>query len=233
MDFQQRQTGDIVLVRKKEVDYGGANTEGRIIFVVQRKKNEIVGTAQISENYAFVVPDDKTFPSDIFIPKKEIFGANNGDKVLVSITKYANRDLFKKDSARNSEGRIIKIIARNGDTHLKLKSLLADNGIDEEFKEEVIREAENMPKTISEEELVGRKDLRDIYTITIDGEDAKDLDDAVAIEKKENYRVWISIADVSHYIKEGSLLDKEAEKRRKQYLPYRHCYTNVTISAFE
>ena len=233
MDFQQRQIGDIVLVRKKDVDYGGTNTEGRIIFVVQRKKNEIVGTVQISENYAFVVPDDKTFPSDIFIPKKEIFGANNGDKVLVSITKYANRDLAKKDSARNSEGRIIKIIARNGDTHLKLKSLLADNGIDEEFKEEIIVEAENMPKTISEDELVGRKDLRNIYTITIDGEDAKDLDDAVAIEKKENYRVWISIADVSHYIKEGSLLDKEAEKRRKQYLPYRHCYTNVTISAFK
>lgn len=90
-----------------------------------------------------------------------------------------------------------------------------------------------MPKTISEEELVGRKDLRDIYTITIDGEDAKDLDDAVAIEKKENYRVWISIADVSHYIKEGSYLDKEAEKRRKQYLPYRHCYTNVTIPTFK
>ncbi len=222
-----------MLVRKKDVDYGGVNTEGRIIFVVQRKKSEIVGTAQISENYAFVVPDDKTFPSDIFIPKKEIFGANNGDKVLVSITKYANRDLAKKDSARNSEGRIIKIIARNGDTHLKLKSLLADNGIDEEFKEEVIIEAENMPKTISEEELVGRKDLRDIYTITIDGEDAKDLDDAVAIEKKENYRVWISIADVSHYIKEGSLLDKEAEKRRKQHLSYRHCYTNVTIPAFK
>lgn len=222
-----------MLVRKKDVDYGGVNTEGRIIFVVQRKKSEIVGTAKISENYAFVVPDDKTFPSDIFIPKKEIFGANNGDKVLVSITKYANRDLAKKDSARNSEGRIIKIIARNGDTHLKLKSLLADNGIDEEFKEEVIAEAENMPKTISEEELVGRKDLRDIYTITIDGEDAKDLDDAVAIEKKENYRVWISIADVSHYIKEGSLLDKEAEKRRKQYLSYRHCYTNVTIPAFK
>ena len=179
------------------------------------------------------MPDDKTFPSDIFIPKKEIFGANNGDKVLVSITKYANRDLAKKDSARNSEGRIIKIIARNGDTHLKLKSLLADNGIDEEFKEEVISEAENMPKTISEEELVGRKDLREIYTITIDGEDAKDLDDAVAIEKKENYRVWISIADVSHYIKEGSYLDKEAEKRRKQHLPYRHGYTNVTIPAFK
>ena len=204
-----------MLVRKKDVDYGGVNTEGRIIFVVQRKKSEIVGTAKISENYAFVVPDDKTFPSDIFIPKKEIFGANNGDKVLVSITKYANRDLAKKDSARNSEGRIIKIIARNGDTHLKLKSLLADNGIDEEFKEEIIAEAENMPKTISEDELVGRKDLRNIYTITIDGEDAKDLDDAVAIEKKENYRVWISIADVSHYIKEGSLLDKEAEKHRK------------------
>ena len=222
-----------MLVRKKDVDYGGVNTEGRIIFVVQRKKSEIVGTAKISENYAFVVPDDKTFPSDIFIPKKEIFGANNGDKVLVSITKYVNRDLAKKDSARNSEGRIIKIIARNGDTHLKLKSLLADNGIDEEFKEEVISEAENMPKTISEEELVGRKDLRDIYTITIDGEDAKDLDDAVAIEKKENYRVWISIADVSHYIKEGSLLDKEAEKRRKQYLSYRHCYTNVTIPALK
>lgn len=222
-----------MLVRKKDVDYGGVNTEGRIIFVVQRKKSEIVGTAKISENYAFVVPDDKTFPSDIFIPKKEIFGANNGDKVLVSITKYANRDLAKKDSARNSEGRIIKIIARNGDTHLKLKSLLADNGINEEFKEEVISEAENMPKTISEEELVGRKDLRNIYTITIDGEDAKDLDDAVAIEKKENYRVWISIADVSHYIKEGSLLDKEAEKRRKQYLSYRHCYTNVTIPAFK
>ena len=222
-----------MLVRKKDVDYGGVNTEGRIIFVVQRKKSEIVGTAKISENYAFVVPDDKTFPSDIFIPKKEIFGANDGDKVLVSITKYANRDLAKKDSARNSEGRIIKIIARNGDTHLKLKSLLADNGINEEFKEEVISEAENMPKTISEEELVGRKDLRNIYTITIDGEDAKDLDDAVAIEKKENYRVWISIADVSHYIKEGSLLDKEAEKRRKQYLSYRHCYTNVTIPAFK
>lgn len=210
-DMLTANDGDLVLVSKKKPRYVGESDEAVVKLVIDRKKDEIVGTVSIMKDFAFVVPDDKKFVSDIYIPKSEIFGASDGDKVLVKVVKYANKGIAGE--TRSSEGRIVKIVARAGDSHMKLKSILADHGIDEDFSGDVMREAENISEIITEKEKAGRVDLRGIYTITIDGEDAKDLDDAVAIEKKENYKVWISIADVSHYVKQGSLLDLEAQKR--------------------
>lgn len=197
---------DIVLVQFNNKK-AGLNKEGKVKYIVKRQKSEIVGTITINDNFAFVVPDDKTFISDIYIPKKEIFGAKTGDKVLVSITKYV------KSSNENSEGKVVKIVARKDDIYMHLKTILADNDIQEDFSEDVKLEAESMPLEVSEEDKKNRVDLRNIKTYTIDGEDAKDLDDAIAIEKKENYKVWISIADVSHYVTEDSNLDKEALRR--------------------
>lgn len=198
--------GDIVLIQIVR----GENllkSEGIIKYILKRQRNTLVGVFQASKEFGFVVPDDKTFISDIFIPKKEVFGAKDGDKVLVEVTKFVN------DRKSNSEGKIIKIVARKGENYMELKSLLAENGIEEEFSPEVMFESENTATEVHEDEIKNRVDLRNIRTYTIDGEDAKDLDDAVSIEKKQNYIVHVSIADVSHYVKENSFMDKEAVKR--------------------
>lgn len=183
--------------------------EGRIKYVLKRQKTTMVCKFQLPShgNFGFAIPDDKTFISDIFIPKKEIFGAKDGDKVLVEVTKYVN------NKSANSEGKVVKIVARSGENYIELKSLLAENGIEEEFSNDIMFEAQNMPTEVLEEDKKGRVDLRNIRTYTIDGEDAKDLDDAVSISKKENYLVYISIADVSHYVKENMAMDNEAVSR--------------------
>lgn len=198
--------GDIVLVQLTKYSTP-LKKDGVVKYILKRQKNTVVGTFQLSAGFGFVVPDDKTFISDIFIPKKEFFGAKDQDKVVVEITKYVN------DRQKNSEGRITKIVARKGENYLELKSLLAENEIEPEFSEEVKFEAMNIPTVVTEKEMENRVDLRNIYTYTIDGEDAKDLDDAISIEKKQNYIVYISIADVSHYVKENMFMDKEALKR--------------------
>ncbi|MGL5650862.1 MAG: ribonuclease R [Paraclostridium sp.] len=182
--------------------------EGRIIKVVERAITDVVGTFQESKNFGFVLPDNKKFNKDIFIPKKFFNGARGNDKVVCRITQWPTED-------RKPEGKIIEILGQKGDRYVEIASVIREHGLPEEFPKKVLDEAEKVAIEIPQEEIDRRLDLRDLNIFTIDGEDAKDLDDAVSIEVLDNgnYKLGVHIADVTHYVKEKSKLDKEALKR--------------------
>lgn len=182
--------------------------EGRIIKVVERAITDVVGTFQESKNFGFVLPDNKKFNKDIFIPKKFFNGARGNDKVVCRITQWPAED-------RKPEGKIIEILGQKGDRYVEIASVIREHGLPEEFPKKVLDEAEKVAIEIPQEEIDRRLDLRDLNIFTIDGEDAKDLDDAVSIEVLDNgnYKLGVHIADVTHYVKEKSKLDKEALKR--------------------
>lgn len=182
--------------------------EGRIIKVVERAITDVVGTFQESKNFGFVLPDNKKFNKDIFIPKKFFNGARGNDKVVCRITQWPTED-------RKPEGKIIEILGQKGDRYVEIASVIREHGLPEEFPKKVLDEAEKVAIEIPQEEIDRRLDLRDMNIFTIDGEDAKDLDDAVSIEVLDNgnYKLGVHIADVTHYVKEKSKLDKEALKR--------------------
>ncbi|MGN1299047.1 MAG: ribonuclease R [Candidatus Scatovivens sp.] len=185
----------------------GRRPEGKIVRIVRRKKDCLVGIFQKSRNFGFVVPDDKKFATDIFISKKENKNAKNNDKVVVQITKYP-------EHGKNAEGKIIEVLGNVDEAGIDLLSVIKEYGLPNEFPKEVIKEAKNVSK-FDEKEIEKRVDLRNLEMFTIDGEDAKDLDDAVYVQKLEdgNYKLIVSIADVSHYVREKSNLDKEARLR--------------------
>lgn len=198
---------DMVLVKVyKKVE--GKKWEGEVIKVLKRANLTIVGTFEKSKNFGFVVPDDKNISRDVFIPKSEDKDAKDGMKVVVKITKWPEK-------RRNPEGKIIEILGKKGDPGIDVLSVIRAYDIPEKFSDKVISESEKIKESIANEEMKGRRDLRNLNFVTIDGEDAKDLDDAVCVQKLENdqYILYVSIADVSHYVKEGSLLDKEALNR--------------------
>ena len=172
------------------------------------EKNTIVGTYQKSRNFGFVVPDDKKLGTDIYIAKKDAMKAKNNQKVVVEITKLPKAD-------KSAEGKIIEIIGYIDQAGVDMLSLVKEYDLPYEFPEPVIKEAKKISQEIDEKDIVNRKDLRNEEIFTIDGEDAKDLDDAVNVKKlpKGNYILGVHIADVSHYVKEGSFLDKEAIAR--------------------
>lgn len=182
--------------------------EGRIIKVVERAITDVVGTFQESKNFGFVLPDNKKFNKDIFIPKKFFNGAKGNDKVVCRITQWPTED-------RKPEGKIIEILGQKGDRYVEITSVIREHGLPEEFPKKVLDEAEKVALEIPQEEIDRRLDLRDMNIFTIDGEDAKDLDDAVSIEILDNgnFKLGVHIADVTHYVKEKSKLDKEALKR--------------------
>lgn len=182
--------------------------EGRIIKVVERAITDVVGTFQESKNFGFVLPDNKKFNKDIFIPKKFFNGARGNDKVVCRITQWPTED-------RKPEGKIIEILGQKGDRYVEIASVIREHGLPEEFPKKVLDEAEKVAIEIPQEEIDRRLDLRDMNIFTIDGEDAKDLDDAVSIEVLDNgnHKLGVHIADVTHYVKEKSKLDKEALKR--------------------
>lgn len=185
----------------------GKRREGVVVAVVERNISELVGTFQKSKNYGFVIPDNTKFGSDIFIPKEKTKGCVNGHKVLVEITDYGNEN-------KSPEGRISKIIGHINDPGVDIISVILENGLPTEFPEGVLKQVENTQEELEEKDIVGRLDLRTWQTVTIDGEDAKDLDDAITLTKKnEGYQLGVHIADVTHYVTEGSPLDKEALKR--------------------
>ena len=191
-----------------------SHSEGEIVKIIKHGKNTLVGTFQNSRNFGFVVPDDAKFGTDIFISKKDFCNARNNQKVVVKITKYAEK-------GKKAEGKIIEVLGNRDEAGIDMLSLVKEYNLPYEFPEPVLEEARNLdlnksgnkiePK-ITEKDLNFRLDLRDKEIVTIDGEDAKDLDDAVCVEKKENgnYILGVHIADVSNYVKEGSQLDKEA-----------------------
>ena len=182
--------------------------EGKIIKIVQREVTHIVGVFQPNRNFGFVIPDDKKFNKDIYIPKKFFSGARENDKVVCEITVWPQED-------RKPEGKVIEILGQKGERVVEIHSIVKAHGLPEEFPKKVLDEAENVAVEIPQEEIERRFDIRDLKTFTIDGDDAKDLDDAVSIDvlPNGNFKLGVHIADVTHYVREKSKLDKEALKR--------------------
>jgi len=182
--------------------------EGEVVRVLQRANKTVVGTFEMDKYFGFVVPDDKRITQDIFIPRDEINGAKPGFKVVAELYRWP-------DNRRNPEGRIIEVLGHKDDVGTDILSIIRQFELPEGFPAEVARAAESVPQEIPEEEIRKRRDLRNMKIFTIDGADAKDLDDAVSIEKLENgnYLLGVHIADVSHYVREKSPLDLEAMKR--------------------
>jgi len=186
----------------------GRKREGEVIRVLVRANNQVVGTYQSSRSFGFVVPDEKRLTGDIFIPKTERGGATEGDKVVVEITAWPSPH-------RNAEGRVKEVLGKKTDPGIDILSIVRKYQLPEEFPAPVIASSEKISLHISEEEYSKRRDLRDMPMVTIDGEDAKDLDDAVTLEvlSNGNYYLGVHIADVGYYVQEGSVLDKEALAR--------------------
>lgn len=200
--------GDTVSVRLLPPGETNRTREGSIHQVLSRAAVEIVGTFEKSKRFGFVVPDDRRFNDDIFVQKKDFNGAQSGDKVVAKITKYPDKN-------NSAEGKIDEIISRSGEAGGDIKALIRQYNLTQEFPEKVEAEAKTIPLKITEDEIKRRVDLREKTIITMDGADAKDLDDAVSVEKLSNgnYRLGVHIADVSQYVKDSSQLDKEALKR--------------------
>ena len=186
---------------------GSKRREGKVVKITKRDTVYVVGTFEKSKNYGFVIPDNLKLGSDIYIAKEHTKGAVNGHKVYVKITDYGT-------AKRSPEGRVVEILGHINDPASDVKTVLKTYGLDTEFPMTVMEEAQGMPEAVSEEEIIGRLDLRDRFTVTIDGEDAKDLDDAITLEKRDGiYYLGVHIADVTHYVREGSALDDCALER--------------------
>ena len=179
-----------------------------IIGLINREKKEYVGIIQINKNFAFTIIDDRKIQTDIFIPSTNIGDAQDGDKVLVKILDWKKQDL-------SPIGKIEKVLGKPGDHETEIDSILIQNNVNITFPNEVLEYTKNISEIISEEEITKRRDFRNILTFTIDPVDAKDFDDALSFKKidKETYEIGIHIADVSHYVTPGTLLDKEAYNR--------------------
>ena len=198
-------TGDIVRVKITTPAEENHRAEGTIVDIIERKTKVLIGTFQKSKNYGFVVPDEKAMGTDIFISKKLRHKAKNGDKVVVSIKKYPEDNM-------SAEGEIIEVLGKSSDTNVDLISVIKAHDYKLVFPKEVNKEANSLPQVVRD--IDGRVDLRDKEIFTIDGDDTKDIDDAVSLYMDgENYILGVHIADVSTYVKSGTALDKEARKR--------------------
>ena len=198
-------TGDIVRVKITTPAEENHRAEGTIVDIIERKTKVLIGTFQKSKNYGFVVPDEKAMGTDIFISKKLRHKAKNGDKVVVSIKKYPEGNM-------SAEGEIIEVLGKSSDTNVDLISVIKAHDYKLVFPKEVNKEANSLPQVVRD--IDGRVDLRDKEIFTIDGDDTKDIDDAVSLYMDgENYILGVHIADVSTYVKSGTALDKEARKR--------------------
>lgn len=199
--------GDAVLVRVSSESHGDRR-EGSIIKITQRGITQVVGTFQDNKGFGFVIPDDKKVPMDVFVAKGDTLGAIEGHKVIVEITDWPNE-------RKSATGIVTKILGHKNDPGVDILSIIYKHGITIDFPEDVINQAESVPDTIDESDLDNRRDLREEVIVTIDGADAKDLDDAVTVTKFPDgtYKLGVHIADVSHYVTEGSPLDREAYER--------------------
>ena len=185
----------------------GRRREGTVVKVLERGMKQVVCTYEQSKTFGFAVPDNPKFGTDIFIPQERSKGAVSGHKVVVEVTSYGKKD-------RKPEGKVVEILGHINDPGVDILSLVRAYGLPVEFDEKVLKQVENVAKPVSEADMAGRMDLRDWQMVTIDGEDAKDLDDAVSVTMDgDNYILGVHIADVSNYVQEHSALDVEALKR--------------------
>lgn len=186
---------------------GGKRREGTVIKIISHEIKEVVGTFEKSQNFGFVRPDNLRFTKDIFIPMERSKGAVSGHKVVVELTSYGDND-------KKPEGKIVEIIGHINDPGTDIMSIVRAYELPVEFPEKVMNQVERISNEVSEADRDGRMDLREWQTVTIDGEDAKDLDDAISITKEgDNYVLGVHIADVTNYVQENSALDREAIKR--------------------
>lgn len=199
--------GDIVLVRVSS-EAIGEKREGSITRIAERKTTQVVGTFQDNRGFGFVIPDDKKLPMDVFIRKGDTLGAVDGHKVVVEITDWP-------EDTKSASGMVTQILGHKNDPGVDILSIIYKHGIAIEFPNEVIEHAKSVPSEVREEDLGNRRDLRDDLMITIDGADAKDLDDAISVVNHENgtYTLSVHISDVSYYVTEGSPMDVEAFDR--------------------
>ena len=202
--------GDRIIARINPPLRPGARSEGEVIRILQRANSRIVGTFDIAKHGGYVTPDEKRLPEDIAIPKGATNGAKTGEKVVVQIVEWPA-------ARRPAEGRIVERLGMKGAVGVDVVSVIRKFGLPEAFPANVLKESEAIPEAVTVEAIAeeGRRDLRGWTIVTIDGEDAKDLDDAISIEKvgPNRWQLGVHIADVSHYVAEGSALDREAYKR--------------------
>lgn len=207
--------GDTVLIEPIDVSHRrGKSKEAVVIDIIQRAMDTVVGTYDAAKNqYGFVIPDNIKLEQDIFIPIGNSMGAVSGHKVVAKILDYGG-------NGRKPEGKIIEIIGHAGDPGVDVMAILKAYGVVCDFPEKVMNQATRIPDHLIETDYNGREDLRNLDMVTIDGEDSKDLDDAVSLTLEgENYCLGVHIADVTHYVKEGSALDKEALERGTSCYP--------------
>ena len=186
----------------------GAEPEAEVMEVLENKKRTFVGRLQIAKDYAFLVTEDKTLSNDIFIPREHLHGGRNNDKALVRIIEWP-------EGAKNPLGEVIDILGKAGDNNTEMHAILAEFGLPYTYPEKVEEAANRIPTEITDEDRAGREDFRGVVTFTIDPKDAKDFDDALSLRKLENghWEVGVHIADVTHYVKPGNIIDKEAYER--------------------
>ena len=184
------------------------DAEGEVIEILERANDTFVGTLEVEKSYAFLVTENRTLANDIFIPKDKLKGGKTGDKAVVKVIEWP-------DKAKNPIGQVIDILGKAGDNTTEMHAILAEFGLPYVYPQAVEKAADKIPEEITAEEIARREDFRKVTTFTIDPKDAKDFDDALSIRKlKDNlWEVGVHIADVTHYVKEGSIIDKEAEKR--------------------
>lgn len=208
-DMKGAMQNDIILGRVTgRSGPNGAKLEGEVVRVVKRANDTIVGTFEHHEAYGFVLPDDKRIQKDVFVPREKFMGAVTGQKVVVKLVSFP-------DGRAAAEGEVVEILGHKDDPGVDILSIIRKFGLPEAFPPEVMQEAEEAPDAIREEDLAGRRDLRGRTIVTIDGADAKDLDDAVEVQLLDNgnYLLGVHIADVGFYVREGSMLDREAFNR--------------------
>ena len=183
-------------------------TEGDIVEIINRAKQDFVGVLQMNKNFGFVIPDDHKMYADLFVPMKHMNGAKDGEKVLVSLTDWP-------ENSKNPFGKITEVLGMPGDHNTEIHSILLEYNLPYKFTEEVEKDAAKLPIKITDKEIAKRRDFRDTLTFTIDPKTAKDFDDALSFKILENgnYEIGIHIADVSHYVKEGTILEEEAYNR--------------------
>ena len=186
----------------------GKTAEGEVLEVLERANDSFVGTLEVTRGYAFLLTENRTLANDIFIPKDKLKGGKTGDKAMVKIIEWP-------DKAKNPIGQVIDILGRSGENNTEMHAILAEFGLPYSYPKNVEAAADKIPDEIPAEEIARREDFRDVTTFTIDPKDAKDFDDALSIRSLGGglWEVGVHIADVSHYVKEGSIIDKEAEKR--------------------
>lgn len=201
--------GDTVLVKVSEfTPIDSPKVEGEVVKIIKRNTTTVIGVYNESPNYGFIIPDDKKVRGDIFVKKENSLNAKNNDVVVSEIIKYSS-------DTQSAEGKIISVLGRKGEPGVDMLAIFAKYSLPDRFPDKVLEYVSNISEEIPEEEKSRRHDLRNETIITIDGADAKDLDDAVTVKKLDNgnYKLGVHIADVTHYVREGSILDEEALQR--------------------